>query len=122
MRILVVDDNEAAAKTIGWAVEAFGYEMQLAHDGLEAIKLATTFRPHVMLLDITMPGMNGYEVCRQLRQKAALQHTVFVAQTGWGSEHQRLLKEAGFRHHLLKPISIEVLQDLLSSIAETVED
>lgn len=119
MRVLVVDDNEAAAKTIGWAVEAFGHQMQLAHDGPEAIEVAMAFKPDVMLLDISLPGMSGYEVCKKLRQEPALKHTVFIAQTGWGHEHQRLSAEAGFKHYLLKPVSIEILQDLLSSIAET---
>jgi signal transduction histidine kinase/DNA-binding response OmpR family regulator len=113
-RILVVDDNEASAMTTLWAMERFGHEVQTAHDGPSAIELVRSFTPQVVLLDIGLPGMNGYDVCRTLRENAALKNTLFIAQTGWGQpEHRQRSKEAGFHHHLVKPVDQQALQKLL---------
>lgn len=117
MRVMIVEDNEALAQTTGWMVEMLGYDYKLAHSGKEALETAPEYKPHVMLLDIGMPGMNGYDLCVQLRQDPILADTVFVAQTGWGqSEHRIKAKEAGFHHHLVKPVYAEVLQALLADV------
>ncbi len=116
LRVLVVDDNVPSAKTIGWMLEMLGYEPSLAHDGDEALATARTFHPNAILLDIGLPGMNRYDLCRALRQNPRFKDTLMIAaQTGWGQERDRqLAQEAGFDHHLVKPINFEKLSDLLA--------
>jgi signal transduction histidine kinase len=116
-RILIVDDNEASANTLGWMMEILGHETALAFNGPQALEMAKTFQPQLVLLDIGLPKMSGYEVCEAMREIPSLQKTIFVAQTGWGqAEHRRLSKEAGFDYHLVKPIKFESLQDILATI------
>ncbi|MES2207107.1 MAG: PAS domain S-box protein [Pseudomonadota bacterium] len=118
LKILVVDDNDASAKTMGWTLEILGHQIQLAHDGPSALQASLSFIPDVVLLDIGLPGMNGYEVCKEMRRQPLLSHTVFIAQTGWGQqEHLDRSKEAGFSHHLVKPINIDVLKKVLDEIS-----
>jgi len=113
-RILVVDDNKDCAKVLMWTLELLGHTAQVAYNGQSAIALAKSFHPDVVFLDIGLPGMNGYEVCKAMRNEPILQNTFFVAQTGWGqNEHRERSKEAGFDHHLVKPIDIEVLKNIL---------
>jgi CheY-like chemotaxis protein len=119
-RILIVDDSQASAKTLGWMVELMGHTPELAFGGKEAIARARSFKPDVILLDISLPDVDGYEVCRTLRREVQFKDTVFIAQTGWGQpEHRQRAKEAGFDHHLLKPVDVNTLQGLLESLAET---
>lgn len=114
-RILVVDDNENAAKVMGMLLQALGNEVQTAFDGLEAIKLAERFRPDVMLLDIGMPKMNGYETARRLREQPWGADILLAALTGWGQEDdKRRTREAGFDHHFVKPLDPAVLQRFLA--------
>ena len=116
-RVLVVDDNDASAKTLGWMFEALGAEVQVAHSGEEAVSIALAFLPNLILMDIGMPIMDGYEACRLLRQQETLAQTVIVAQTGWGQpEDRRRAREAGFDQHLVKPVMIEHLQGLLEDL------
>ena len=113
-RILVVDDNENCAKVLMWTMEMLGHTVKMAVDGKAAIALAQLFHPEIVLLDIGMPGMNGYEICQAMRNEPALQNTVFIALTGWGErEHHERSKEAGFDYHLVKPLDIEALKDIL---------
>lgn len=117
LNVLVVDDNLASAKTIGWMLELIGHRYTLAHDGPEALQTAHSLRPDAILLDIGLPGMNGYDVCRELRKDPAFQRTVMIAQTGWGQERdRRLAREAGFDHHLIKPVNLQELTGLLAKI------
>ena len=114
-RILVVDDNEPCAKTMMWTMEMLGHTAQIALDGPAAIKLAKSFLPDVVILDIGLPGMNGYEICQAMRKQSALAATVFVAHTGWGQkEHRERSEKAGFDYHLVKPAGIEALKNILS--------
>lgn len=116
LSVLVVDDNEPAAKTMGWTLELLGHKPTLAHNGQDAIARARILRPNVILLDITLPGMNGYEVCKILRKEPSLQQTLFIAQTGWSlPEHQEQSREAGFDYHLVKPVEVHVLKELFDS-------
>lgn len=117
LRVLIVDDNEDSAKTLAWATELMGHEPLMAHNGMDAIEAAKKFKPHVALLDIGLPGMNGYELCREMRTLPEMKETVFIAQTGWGQEKDRALaKEAGFSHHLVKPIAVDALEKIFGSL------
>ena len=118
-RVLIVDDNEASAKTMGWTLEMLGHDIQLAYNGAEAITLAQSYKPDIVLLDIGLPGMNGYEVCQAFRKLPELQHCIIIAQTGWGQkEHKQRSREAGFDFHLVKPIRMEMLQEVLDSVKQ----
>lgn len=120
--ILVVDDNVPSAQTMGWMLEMIGHRPVLAHDGLEAIEVAKNMQPDVILLDIGMPGMSGYDVCRELRKDPAFKDALFVAQTGWGQERDRQQAfEAGFHHHLVKPVSFEKFTALLADVRPAVK-
>jgi len=113
-RILVVDDNENCAITMLLTMEMLGHTAQMALDGPSAIALAKSFQPDIVLLDIGLPGMNGYEICQAMRKEPVLQNTIFIAQTGWGQkEHRERSKEAGFDYHLVKPIDIKALKNIL---------
>ena len=113
-RILVVDDSEACAKTMMWTMESLGHTAQIALDGYTAIETAKNFLPNVVLLDIGLPGMNGYEICQAMRKLPALKNSIFIAQTGWGQkEHRERTKEAGFDYHLVKPVDIKALTNIL---------
>jgi len=121
LRILIVDDSEASAQTLGWMVEIFGYDIKLAHNGQDALALAKSFKPHVVLLDIGLPGMNGYEVCQRLRNDPEIKNLVIIAQTGWGEDqHKTMSQEAGFDYYMVKPIEMEKLRQLLLSLEPTV--
>jgi CheY-like chemotaxis protein len=112
-RILVVDDHKDAAEGLGMLLQIAGNEVRLAHDGLEAVEAAAAFLPDVVLLDIGLPTLDGYEAARRIRDAQGLQ-VLLIAVTGWGQEEDRLRsKEAGFDHHLTKPIRADVLQELL---------
>ena len=114
-RVLVVDDNHDAADTLALLLELLGHEIRTAHDGPQALAAAEAFKPEVVLLDIGLPGMNGYEVCRRLREQPWGREALVVALTGWGQdEDQRQASDAGFDRHLVKPVEESVLLDLLA--------
>ncbi len=120
LRVLVVDDNADSARTLAWAVELEGYEVMVCLDGRQAVETARGFRPHVVLLDIGMPGMNGYEVCKALRADTTLGHIKIIAQTGWSDPAaKRKTAESGFDLHLVKPVNMAVLNDMLDLLAHT---
>jgi PAS domain S-box-containing protein len=116
-RILVVDDNRDAADTMAMMLELMGHEARTAYDGLEALETADSFRPTVVLLDIGMPRMNGYEVASHIRQKPWGKGATLIAITGWGQEtDKRRALEAGFDHHLTKPVEAATLEKLFALI------
>jgi CheY-like chemotaxis protein len=116
-RILVVDDNRDSADSLAMLLEMRGHEVRSAHDGLEAVGAAEVFLPSVVLLDIGLPKLNGFEVARRIREQRGDDVTL-IALTGWGQEDdRRRSKEAGFDHHLTKPIDVEALRKLLAEIA-----
>lgn len=116
-RVLVVDDNESSANTLGWIFELLGHDCKVAHNPGRALEIASEFLPDVILLDIGMPEMNGYELCRLMKRQPAFKDTVFVAQTGWGQkEHLEQSRAAGFHRHLVKPIDVNMLRKLMNEM------
>jgi CheY-like chemotaxis protein len=114
-RILVADDNEDAAMSLALILSMLGHETRTANDGLEAIEIAEQFQPDVVLLDIGMPKLNGYETARRLRQKARGEQLLLVALTGWGQESDRQRSSAaGFDSHLIKPVDVAQIERLLT--------
>jgi CheY-like chemotaxis protein len=114
-RILIVDDNVDSTLSMAMMLRLFGNSTATAHDGLEALEVAERFRPEVILLDLGMPRLNGYDVARRLRGEAWAEDVLLIALTGWGQEHERRkTMEAGFDHHLVKPVDVEVLKRLLT--------
>lgn len=113
-RILVADDNTDAADSLARMLQMMGHEVRTARDGAEAIDIADAFKPDLVLLDIGMPRLNGYEACRKMKEKPWTDSTVFVALTGWGQEEDmRKAREAGFDQHLTKPADYRALEKLL---------
>jgi signal transduction histidine kinase len=115
-RILVTDDNQDAAKSLSMLLRLSGHEVETAYDGESAVEKADSYRPDVMLLDIGLPGMNGYDVCRTIRQRPWGKSIRIVALTGWGQEQDRQnARAAGFDDHLVKPVDPQVLRRALSA-------
>ena len=116
-RVLVVDDNVDAARALGLLLEQMGHDVHVAHDGLAALEAARSNYPEVVLLDISMPGVDGLGVVRRLRQDPRFREVGFVAVTGHGSEEdRRRSREAGFDEHLVKPVAFESLQRLFATL------
>jgi PAS domain S-box-containing protein len=116
-RILVVDDNRDAADSLAMILRILGGDVRVARDGAEALECLREFEAGVVLLDIGMPGMDGYEVARRIRASGRNPRPAIVALTGWGQEQDRArAREAGFDHHLVKPAEIGALNELLSSL------
>lgn len=115
-RVLVVDDNGDAAQMLALMLEMMDCDVKTANDGFVAIETAKSFLPEIVLLDICMPGMDGYKVCKALRGISSLKDAVIVAQSGYGqSEDRQRSMEAGFNDHLVKPVSMEALEKMLDS-------
>jgi CheY-like chemotaxis protein len=114
--VLVVDDNQDAADSLALLVQVAGHEVRTAHDGPTALEVAKTFRPEVVLLDIGLPRMDGYEVARQLRKQPGLEKVVLAAVTGYGQEEdRRRTHEAGIDEHLVKPVDPTDLEKVLAA-------
>jgi two-component system CheB/CheR fusion protein len=117
VRVLVVEDNADAAESLSMLLELAGHQVRLARDGLEALELARHEAPEVMLVDIGLPGMDGYEVARQARLHPALAEVSLVALTGYGRDEDReRARAAGFDDHLVKPVDIAELERLLGRV------
>ena len=120
VRVLVVDDNADTATMLAMLVRESGYDVRTAFDGSTVLETALDFRPNAILLDIGLPGMNGYDVAKQIRQQPALKNTVLVAMTGYGQESDRQnSQEAGFDHHLVKPAKFSKLLQILATVSES---
>jgi PAS domain S-box-containing protein len=116
-RVLIVDDNLDGAESLAMLLEEVGQETYEAHDGLQAVDAAERVRPDAILLDIGLPRLNGYEVCRRIRQSPWGQNVMIVALTGWGQDEDRQRSlEAGFDSHLVKPVDFDLLMQLLDSL------
>lgn len=119
LRILVVDDNQDSATSLGVLLRMVCDDVRAVNDGIEALRVTEEFKPNVVLLDIGLPGMNGFDVARAIRGRKEWEKVVLVALTGWGAQEDREESyRAGFKHHLVKPVNPPVLLALLESIAE----
>jgi two-component system CheB/CheR fusion protein len=115
MHVLIVDDNEDTTETAALLFGAWDHEIRVAHTGPEALLVASDFEPEVILLDIGLPEMDGYEVARRLRQDPRFKDTLMIAVSGYGrNTDQQLSREAGFDEHLTKPVDLKTLNRLLS--------
>jgi CheY-like chemotaxis protein len=114
-RLLVVDDNIDAAQTLATILSLEGQDVRTAFGSLEALELAEQWRPEVALVDIGLPELNGYEVCRRIRAQPWGERMLLVACTGWGSpEDRERTRQAGFNFHLVKPIQLEAVLKLIA--------
>jgi CheY-like chemotaxis protein len=121
-RILVVDDNVDMARGLVRLLELLGHDVQTAYDGPTAIATARAHRPDFVLLDLGLPGMDGYQVATRLRREQGSQDAVIIAVTGYGQEdHRCRSREAGFDHYLVKPIDYNVLVTLISQPKYIIE-
>jgi CheY-like chemotaxis protein len=122
LRVLVVDDNVDATQTMSMLLKSYGHSVRTAHDGATAIDVALNFLPSVVLLDIGLPGMDGYEVAKRIRQQPTLEDILLVALTGYGQEMDRETSlQAGFDYHLVKPADFRTVQQILAIAAERSE-
>ena len=114
-RVLIVDDNRDAASSLAMLLRMLGNDVQTANDGVTALQALESFRPSIVLMDLGMPGMSGYDVAQQARSLPHCKDTLFIALTGWGQDEDReRTREAGFDHHLLKPVNLGALKVLLT--------
>ena len=119
-RILIVDDNRDSADSLAMLMEITGNKTYMAHDGAEAVEAVEKYRPEVVLLDIGLPKLDGYEVCRRVREQPWGEKIVVIALTGWGQEDdRRKSEEAGFNGHLVKPVDYDQLLELLASLGNS---
>jgi CheY-like chemotaxis protein len=115
-RVLIADDNRDGAESLAMLVRFSGHQVFLAHTGVDAFQMAESHRPHIAVLDIGMPGLDGYEVAQKIRDEPWGVHMILIALTGWGQEgDQRRAQRAGFDHHLTKPVDPVVLDRLLEA-------
>ena len=116
-RVLVVDDNADSADALALLLRLDGHLVETANDGRRAVELAERFQPDAILLDLGMPGMNGYEVCEEIRARPWGSSVLMVAQTGWGQAQDRARTlDAGFDAHLTKPIDPDAVQEMLVTL------
>jgi CheY-like chemotaxis protein len=114
-RVLIADDNHDAAVSLSMLLQSLGHDTRVAHDGIEALAEAELFHPEVVLLDIGMPRLDGYETARRIARRPWAAATQIVAVTGWGQETDRhRAREAGFHRHLVKPADLDTLIDVMS--------
>jgi two-component system CheB/CheR fusion protein len=117
-RALVIDDNIDVAESMTWMLEGLAREIKMVHSGAAALEMAAGFRPDLIVCDIGMPGMDGYETCRRLRRLPGMEKVVIAAVSGYGGPgDRRKSREAGFDRHLVKPIGRATLEELVNSAA-----
>ena len=118
-RVVIVDDNKMQAQTLAMLLETMGYQVRTAYDGARALDVISAFLPQVALIDIGLPGMNGYDLASRLRELPQLNGITLIAQTGWGRDEDREEStQVGFRHHLTKPIDHQLLEKILRDVLD----
>jgi CheY-like chemotaxis protein len=121
LRVLVVDDNRDTVESFSLLLTASGHDVRAAYDGPTALEVAFEYRPDVMLLDIGLPGLSGFEVAKRIRMLAILKNVVLVAMTGYGQESDRQASaQAGFDHHVVKPASPGQLEKILALVSASL--
>jgi CheY-like chemotaxis protein len=121
-RVLIVDDNHDAADTLAALGRLWGYDVQTAYDGRSGLAKANDFRPDCMVLDVGLPGIDGYTVAHRVRQNPALHDAKLIALSAYSSEeHHRRIREAGFDYHLVKPADPTILERLLKMLERAVK-
>jgi two-component system CheB/CheR fusion protein len=116
LRVLVADDSRDTADSLAILLVLWGYDARVAYAGAAALQLAFAYQPNVLLLDVAMPELSGYDLARRIRQEDRFDGALLVALTGYGDEGHRLLGQAaGFDHYLVKPIELSSLEKLLRS-------
>jgi CheY-like chemotaxis protein len=115
--VLIVDDNRDAAESLAMLLRLLGAKVQVAHNGFDALSQVNEFQPAIVVLDLGMPGMDGYEVAREIRRQPQFAHVVLVALTGWAQDEDRLRSQnAGFNLHLTKPADFATFESLLQAL------
>jgi len=113
--VLIVDDNHDAALTMSLVIRRRGHTVEVAHDGLEALEKLPVFRPDIVLMDIGMPHLNGYDACARMRVLPEGKGITIVALSGWGQdEDRRRSEEAGFDQHIVKPVDRATLERVIA--------
>ena len=121
LRILIVDDHEDTAEMLSMLLSGKGHETYVALDGTAALAAAATFQPHIGLLDLSLPGMSGYELALRLREMPGLSRIRLVAVTGHGSDaHRARARAAGFDEHMLKPVNLQAVAAVLASVRQAL--
>jgi len=119
-RVLIVDDNRDAADALGRLINSSGYEVKVVYNGEAGLTETVDFQPDMVLLDIGMPGLDGYETVREIRRRRSDVHLIVVAVTAWsGAEDKRRAYDSGFDLHVAKPMSRQTLNELLSLLDPT---
>ena len=119
-RVLVVDDNRESVETLSMLLQLKGHDARIAEDGDEAIAIADSYRPHVVVLDLSLPGRDGYDIARELRARSYGAGLILVALTGWsGNDVREKAAAAGFDFHLLKPVDWPNLEHVLNAAPAT---
>jgi two-component system CheB/CheR fusion protein len=119
-QVLVVDDNRDSAKTLALVLRIAGHQVEVAFTGPDALEVAQRQQPRVVLLDLAMPGMDGYKVAQALRERAETKDAFIIAISGYGpDEHRERSQAAGINLHLLKPVQNEQLLEILRSVPST---
>jgi CheY-like chemotaxis protein len=117
-RVLIVEDNVDAADALAMLLDLLGHEVVIAHDGLAAVESVERTCPDVMLVDIGLPGIDGFEVARRVRAHEHGKRVLLVALTGYGRDDDKeRTRAAGFDHHLTKPVQLDALQGLVATVA-----
>lgn len=120
-RILVVDDGHDAADSLCMVLRMFGAESDVVYDGEAALRAIESTRPDIVLLDLTMPGMDGYEVAQRVRVNPEFDNVRLIALTGWGTDEERMRSEAaGFSEHWVKPVPATTLRQLVEAASERI--
>jgi CheY-like chemotaxis protein len=116
LRLLLVDDSVDAATAMSLLLESDGYDVRIAHEAVHALEIAAQFEPEIVLLDLGLPGMDGFQLAQEMRKRAATANALLIAVTGYGqaADRQRT-HEAGFDHHLVKPVSSDEIQRVIAS-------
>ena len=113
-KILAIDDNPDSGKMMAWMLECAGHHVRVAKDGRNALEITQNYIPDVVISDIMMPGLNGYEVCMAMKANPDFSDVLFIAHTGWSSPQcKRLSQEVGFDYHLVKPVDPKVLLEII---------